>query len=235
VVVILVALLLLPLTERGDSPPRDRSSGPAGIEMVPLPGGSFTMGDAGDPAASPTRRVEIFPFEISRYEVTQGQWQRVMGENPSRFRDPQRPVERVSWLDVQRFLARLNGISGGGYRLPTEAEWEYAALGGGEPQPPPLSGSTTRAVGLTPANGWGLHGMVGNVWEWVADCWHDDYGGAPATGDPWQEGDCDARVVRGGAWDSPPELMSPRVRGGFAADLGDSNMGFRIARTLPTP
>jgi formylglycine-generating enzyme required for sulfatase activity len=133
-----------------------------------------------------------------------------MGNNPSRFRGPDLPVEEVSWNDAQEFLKKLNAVEKGArYRLPTEAEWEYAARAGQSGEPATLdavawysenSGSQTHAVGQKQANGWGLYDMLGNVWEWCAD-WNDSeyYGKSPSV-DPPGPASGTTRVLRGGAW-----------------------------------
>ena len=197
-----------------------------GIEFVWIPAGDFRMGSTSrhaDSEEKPVTRVRISRgFYLGKYEVTQGQWEGVMGSNPSRFKNcgGNCPVERVSWDDVQEFIRKLNGKSGGRrYRLPTEAEWEYAARGGttadtyaGDLTNPrgndPVlnriawyrenSGRRTHPVGRKAPNGWGLHDMLGNVWEWVGD-WYGDYPGGTVT-DPSGPGSGSYRVIRGGSW-----------------------------------
>jgi formylglycine-generating enzyme required for sulfatase activity len=142
---------------------------------------------------------------MGKYEVTQAQWATGMGINPSRFKGDDRPVENVSWDDIQEFLKRLNADnSGKPYRLPTEAEWEYAAPAG--PTTPYWWGKEigqgnancegcgsrwdnkeTAPVGSFKPNPFGLYDTAGNVWEWVQDCWHDGYQGAPADGSEWRD------------------------------------------------
>jgi formylglycine-generating enzyme required for sulfatase activity len=151
----------------------------------------------------PPHQVTVRPFRIGRYEVTQGQWQAVMGANPSSFKGDDRPVENVSWDDVQTFLKRLNAQTDGTpYRLPTEAEWEYAArarvttaywwgteIGSGKANcdgcGSQWDNQETAPVGSFKANPFGLYDTVGNVWEWVQDCYHDSYQGAPTDGSEW--------------------------------------------------
>ncbi len=228
------------------------------FQMVQVVGGTFTMGcKAGRDSdclnsEKPAHRVRVRRFEIGKYEVTQEQWEAVIGNNLSHFKGcPQCPVEKVSWEDVQAFLKRLNDATGRGYRLPSEAEWEYAARGGqqsrgyqyaGSDDPDLVawyddnSGEKTHPVGRKRANELGLHDMNGNVIEWVQDCWHDDYEDAPNDGRAWETqggGDCYRRVLRGGSWDNyGPRKLRAANRGW--ADVGSRYLtfGFRIARTL---
>ena len=221
-----------------------------GMEFVAIPSGRFMMGrdeqryPKGQADELPAREVEISAFSMSRFEVTQAQWQDIMGENPSRFRDPRRPVENVSWYEVQSFIARLNDQFEGGYRLPSEAEWEYAARAGaeeqyhfgddaeklsqyawfGEPQ------GHTYPVGEKAPNAWGLHDMHGNVWEWVMDCWTSNHQGAPVDGSVHPGGECGQRVLRGGAWNNDAERLRVSARGAYAAHFADFTNGFRLVR-----
>ena len=225
-------------------------------QMVRVEGGSFTMGCQSGrddrivclDDEKPPHPVQVRSFEIGKYEVTQEFWEAVMGDNPSHFTGCARcPVEEVSWDDVQIFFRKLNELSGARYRLPSEAEWEYAARGGRQSQGYQYAGSDdadavgwhednsegrTHPVGQKRANELGLYDMGGNVWEWVQDCWNDNYRGAPADGRAWERGDyCSPRVLRGGSWHSQPWAMraSNRSDVGFASL---DNTGFRIARTL---
>ncbi len=223
--------------------------------MVLIPAGAFQMGcSPGDGDCSedekPPHRVKVKAFRMGQYEVTQAQWRAVMGVNPSRFQGDDRPVETVSWDDIQTFLQRLNaGHAGPPYRLPSEAEWEYAARAG--IQTPYWWGKDlgadhancygcggrwdkqeTAPVGSFPANPFGLHDTAGNVWEWVADCWHETYRGAPADGSAWLNNCPESRrVLRGGSWDYYPRLV--RVSTRFRYDIGyRSDSGLRLAQDL---
>ena len=157
------------------------------------------------------------------------------------------PVEQVSWNDVQVFLRKLNKLTGKRYRLPTEAEWEYAARGGRHSRGYRYAGGNdagtvgwyrdnsgyrARPVGRKRANELGLHDMSGNVREWVQDCWNDSYRGAPADGRAWERGDCGWRVVRGGSWKSVPRYLRSADRVWDVAGNRFDDLGFRIARTL---
>ena len=221
-------------------------------QMVRVEGGSFTMGCTPEQHTcaadeEPTHQVEVPSFEISAYEITQELWEAVMGENPSTFANcAQCPVETVSWDDIQTFLGRLNA-AGGRYRLPSEAEWEYAARGGQRRQGHPYAGSSdwaevawyyensgnrTHPVGQRQPNELGLYDLSGNVREWVQDCWHASYDGAPADGTPWHQGDCAHRVIRGGSWSGKPSYVRTANRFWYATYFRNNNLGFRLARTV---
>ncbi len=221
-------------------------------QMVRVEGGSFTMGCTPEQEhcaddERPTHRVQIGRFEIGKYEVTQELWEAVMGENPSAFADcPQCPVETVSWDDIQAFLTKLNA-GGGSYRLPSEAEWEYAARGGQQSKGFQYAGSNdwaavawyyentgnrTHRVGQKQANELGLFDMSGNVREWVQDCWHASYDGAPSNGQAWEEGDCVRRAIRGGSWYGKPSYVRSANRFWYAPYFRNNNLGFRVARTV---
>jgi formylglycine-generating enzyme required for sulfatase activity len=185
-----------------------------GIEFVYIPSGSFVMGsDKGAIDERPARRVTIRKgFYMGRYEITQAQWRVVMGENPSNFKGEDLPVEQVSWTDAQSFIRKLNERGDPFiYRLPTESEWEYAChaqMTGESMGALDLlawyfnnSAGKTHPVGEKQANAWGLYDMLGNVWEWCEDVYHETYRGAPADGSAWLAGgDQKYRVMRGGSW-----------------------------------
>lgn len=220
-------------------------------QMVLVEGGSFTMGCTPDQEVcsadeKPVRLVRIESFEISRYEITQELWESVMGENPSAFGDcGQCPVETVSWDDVQLFLQKLNAGKRK-YRLPGEAEWEYAARGGPQSKGYQYAGSHSFAdvawyyinsgnrtwpVGRKQANEIGLFDMSGNVREWVQDCWHENYIGAPGDGRAWEEGNCQRRSIRGGSWYGKESYVRSANRFWYTTNFRNNNLGFRIART----
>jgi formylglycine-generating enzyme required for sulfatase activity len=204
-------------------------------------------------------RVTIgYDLAVGKFEVTQGQWKAVMGSNPSHFKDcgDNCPVENVSWNDAQDYLKKLNARAGQRYRLLSEAEWEYAARAGtttpfhtGEtitPQQANFDGNSTYngsakgtyrqktvAAGSFAPNGFGLHDMHGNVWEWVQDLYHENYTGAPVDGSAWESGgDASRRVLRGGSWYSFPRYWRSAVRSRSTPDSRDGIAGFRIARTF---
>lgn len=221
-------------------------------QMVRVPGGIFTMGctpeqEECDDSERPAHQVEVSSFELSKYEVTQEVWVAIMSENPSYFQNcPQCPVEQVSWDDMQEFLWKLNA-GDGRYRLPSEAEWEYAARGGQRSREYQYAGSDrpnvvawyqgnsvkrTHPVMQKQANKLGLYDVSGNVYEWVQDCWNESYAGAPSDGWAGERGDCRRRGLRGGSWLYGPESLRSANRDLDAADERNYNIGFRIARSL---
>ena len=226
------------------------------MEFVGIPPGEFLMGSTSRHARGneqPVTRVRISRgFYLGKTEVTQAEWQAVMGNNPSEFSGCGRcPVEKVSWEDVQVFMGRLNARSGGErYRLPTEAEWEYAARAGtttdtyaGDLTNPrgndPVlngiawyignSGDRTHPVGQKAPNGFGLHDMLGNVWEWVGD-WYGDYPGGTVT-DPAGPGSGSRRVIHGGSWCYFARCCRSAFRNRILPGSRKFNLGFRLLRT----
>ena len=219
------------------------------MEFVRVSTGRFLMGspesEAGRGADEAQREVRITQeFWIGKYEVTQGEWETVMGENPSYFKEcgSRCPVERVSWHDVQEFIRKLNdseSAKGYAYRLPSEAEWEYAARAGaagtryGELGELAWyygnSGGRTHPVGQKRANGWGLHDMLGNVIEWTAD-WYGEHPSGAVT-DPQGPGAGSKRVSRGGGWGGSARGVRSAGRSNFAPGHRSSLIGFRLVRT----
>ena len=223
--------------------------------MVRVEGGTFTMGctpEQGvcEPDEHPAHPVEVASFELAKHEVTQALWQTVMGDAPSAFANcPRCPVETVSWDDVQDFLAKLNA-AGANYRLPSEAEWEFAARGGVHSLNRPYAGSDnwaevawyyensnnrTHPVGRKRPNELGLFDMSGNVREWVQDCRQDNYEGAPATGEAREQGDCGRRSIRGGSWYGKPNYVRTANRFWYTTYFRNNNLGFRLARSASSP
>jgi formylglycine-generating enzyme required for sulfatase activity len=220
------------------------------MEFVLIPAGEFQMGTSdGDKDEQPVHTVRISkPFYLGKYEVTQAQWQAVMGNNPSGFTgDPARPVEKVSWEDVQEFIRRLNTTeSGVTYRLPTEAEWEYAARAGtttaysfgndkGQLGQYAWCGDTgggeTHPVGKLKPNAWGLYDMHGNVWEWGQD-WYGPYTAGAAV-DPAGPSSGSNRVLRGGSWYNGAGSCRSAYRIGASPGNRSGNLGFRLLRMVP--
>ena len=194
----------------------------------------------------PTHRVTLKSFALGKTEVTQGQWKAIMGNNPSNFTScgDNCPVEQISWNDAQAFIQKLNAKTGKQYRLPSEAEWEYACRAGGRQAycgsddldsvawHDGNSGNRTHPVAEKQANSFGLYDMSGNVWEWVGDSYHADYKGAPTDGSAWQ-GDDANRVLRGGSWIVSPRVGHEAGRNWYEPGSSYYNLGFRLARMLP--
>ncbi|MGH9845227.1 MAG: formylglycine-generating enzyme family protein [Blastocatellia bacterium] len=215
------------------------------IELVKLPGGEFTMGsNDGDNDEKPPHRVKLSPFAIGKYEVTQRQWKAVMGDNPSNFKGDDLPVERVSWEMVQTFLQRLNGR----YRLPTEAEWEYAARAGSQGRYSfgddenelrnyawfsDNSNSQTHPVGKLKPNGFGLFDMHGNVREWCSDLYDANYYKQSAGTDPQGPSTGTDRVYRGGGWSNVAVACRSADRSRDAPGGRYDDLGFRLVRVGP--
>ena len=220
-------------------------------EMVVIPAGSFVMGSDSNAEEKPPHKVMIQSFLMGRTKVTQKLWLQVMDSNPSRFRDCglNCPVENVNWNQVEDFIRKLRQQTGHTYRLPSEAEWEYAAKAGtatewsfGNDESRlgnyvwyrDNSGGRTQEVGQKLPNTFGLFDMHGNVWEWIQDCWHKSYVGAPTDGGAWVTNCADKRrVVRGGSWDSTPPILRPTFRGSSWPGSQDSFGGFRLAQDPP--
>ena len=216
-----------------------------GMEFVWVPAGEFRMGSTSSEAYNneqPVTQVRISRgFWMGKYEVTQAEWQGVMGTNPSRFSGcGQCPVEQVSWDDAQEFIGRLKGRAGGNrYRLPTEAEWEYAARAGttgdryGDVDAIAWcydnSGDRTHPVGQKAPNAWGLHDMLGNVFEWVADR-YGDYPGGSVT-DPRGAVSGSYRVNRGGSWILNARISRSSLRFSDEPGARGGYLGFRLLRT----
>ena len=229
------------------------------VGMVYIPGGTFRMGDlsvsgVGGSDELPVHSVTVPSFWMGKHEVTFSQWDACVADGgcsrrpgDSGFGRGNRPVIDVSWDDAQAFIAWLNARTDGGYRLPTESEWEYAARAGSEGLytwgdeigvnrancdgcGSQWDGDETAPVGSFPANAWGLHDMHGNVWEWVEDCWNGSYEGAPGDGSAWLSGSCSQRVIRGGSWlDGPGTLRSSDRDWGIRSNRLNF-LGFRLAR-----
>jgi formylglycine-generating enzyme required for sulfatase activity len=210
--------------------------------FVRIEAGKFMMGsDSGDSDEKPIHEVRISkPFYLGKHEVTQGQWQAIMGTNPSFFKgDPNLPVESV-YDGVQEFIRRLNAKEGGTqYRLPTEAEWEYAARAGTTTERQlrefvwysTNSGDKTHPVGQKKPNAWGLYDMHGNVWELVQD-WYGPYT-AGAVVDPTGPSSGTLRVIRGGSWysDAGDCRSASRICDGCVPGSRAGGVGFRLLRT----
>jgi eukaryotic-like serine/threonine-protein kinase len=224
------------------------------LQMVYVPAGSFTMGSPvgeGGDSERPQRVVMVPGFYMGRYPVTQAQYLAVMGKNPSHWQNAKLPVESVSWNDAQDFCERLSDRAHKKYRLPSEAEWEYACRANtntpfsyGETISTDLANfdgnktygngskgqyrQKTTPVASFPPNGFGLHDMHGNVWEWCEDTWHDNYTNAPLDGSSWISINEDRRLLRGGAWCNNPSYCRSAPRGRLPAVGRFSIIGFRV-------
>lgn len=217
-------------------------------EMVVIPAGSFDMGsNDGNSDERPVHRVNIGKaFALSKTEVTQVLWKFIMDDNPSRFKDCgiTCPVENVSWNEVQKFIKVLNAKTGIQYRLPTEAEWEYACRAGGTHTycgsdnldeigwHEGNSDSKTHPACQKQANAFGLCDMSGNVWEWVEDSYYFNYNGAPVDGTAWW-GFRGMRVLRGGSWSDKAKRSRASSRLMNEQLFRNRFDGLRLARTLP--
>ena len=215
--------------------------------MISVPAGSFEMGNAnGASAEKPVHTVRIKGFRLGQTEVTQKQWKLVMGSTPSYFKDCDNcPVDSVSWNDVQDFFKNLNEQTGLRFRLPTEAEWEYACRSAGKVEKycggddagklawyGDNGAEKTHPVAQKQANGLGLYDMSGNVWEWTQDCWYDSYDGAPTQGQAWERAACKQSVMRGGSWIGLESSLSSTGRFGSSIATGNRNFGFRVAQDI---
>jgi formylglycine-generating enzyme required for sulfatase activity len=239
------------------------------LEMVAIPEGSFVMGSPKDEpersnSESPQHTVMLKSFFLGKYPVTQAQWKAVaalpqvnreLDPDPSEFKGENRPVERVSWYEAVEFCDRLSQKTGRQYRLPSEAEWEYACRAGTttpfhfcETITPELAnyngnytygagvkgverGETTQVGSFGVANAFGLYDMHGNVWEWCADPWHENYKGAPTDGSAWldeNDNDNQVYVLRGGSWYAYPGYCRSACRLNYDADVWGISFGFRV-------
>jgi len=257
-------LLLIPLTVlagfvpgfelRGKNQPTTSAGSGAnftdpttGMEFVAVKRGCFQMGsNSGANDEKPVHEVCVDDFYIGKYEVTQDQYQKITGSNPSNFKGNNRPVEQVSWNDTQDYLSKLNSRSGKHYRLPTEAEWEYAARSGGKDETYAggndvdavawyrgnsggfLSSRQTHPVGKKQPNGLGLYDMSGNVWEWTGDWYADDYYAKSPRNNPQGPSKGANRVNRGGSWGNGATYVRPANRIRFRPGNRNYYLGFRL-------
>ena len=213
-----------------------------GMKLVYVPEGCFMMGsnEIGDDE-KPVHKVCVDAFRMGKYEVTQGQWRKVLRTNPAHFqKGDSYPMEQVSWWDVQKFIAELNSKTGRKYRLPTEAEWEYACRANGSGKycggdtadalawSWENSDKSTHPAGKKQSNGFGLHDMSGNVWEWCSDWYATDYYSTSPPDNPTGPSSGSYRVIRGGGWDYIPGFVRSAFRYGSTPDYSSSILGFRL-------
>jgi formylglycine-generating enzyme required for sulfatase activity len=224
--------------------------------VVRIPGGSFTMGQAkGDSSTAPQHTVTVRAFAIGQYPVTVGEWKACVAGGGCSFTprmvnaDDRTPVHNVSWDDAQQYILWVSRLTGEKYRLPTEAEWEYAArahtstrywwgdnigtmlancsnCGGSQDARTPLP------VGSFKPNPFGLHDIHGGVAQWVADCWFPNYQGAPADASARDQKNCQKRVLRGGSFRTDRETITASARGNYDSSVRYIAHGFRVARDL---
>jgi formylglycine-generating enzyme required for sulfatase activity len=243
-----------------------------GLDMMSIPGGTFLMGSPDDEPErmereSPQHEVTVSPFFLGRYAITQAQWRTVasypqidreLNPDPARFKGNNRPVEQVDWDEVTEFCQRLSAKTGKTYRLPSEAEWEYACRAGTttpfhfgdlpsvalmnydgnytyNDSPKGEYRGQTVEVGSFPSNNFGLCDMHGNVWEWCEDDWHNSYEGAPTDGSAWLEENRTEtkRLLRGGFWNDFPRYCRSAYRSYDSRDLRNFNLGFRVLCVSP--
>ena len=248
---------------------------PSGVAMVRLPGGWFTMGSgAEDQVDEPPHRIWVSPFDIDRFEVTQAEYEKAIGTNPAKWKDPANPVEQIRWAQAAGYCnarskregltpaydpkSRARDVAADGYRLPTEAEWEYACRAG-TTAAYPFGDDPSRLrryawfkgnkrlgpqpVGTREPNPWGLYDTCGNVWEWCHDFYAEDYYARSPERDPVGPPSGKNRVLRGGCWNSRPNLCRAAYRNHedpgytdvcFGADV-HGFVGFRCVRRPPSP
>ena len=220
------------------------------FDMIAVEGGTFTMGATAEQASDaysdekPTHQVTLSSYYIGKTEVTQELWQAVMGSNPSGFSGANLPVEKVSWEDCQIFIAILNELTGKYFRLPTEAEWEYAARGGSKSQGykysgsntvddvawyPSNSSSKTHPVATKAPNELGIYDMIGNVLEWCSDWYSSSYYSSSSQYNPTGPASGSRRVYRGGSWGSSARLCRVSYRDYNGPSYRFYNLGLRLA------
>jgi formylglycine-generating enzyme required for sulfatase activity/class 3 adenylate cyclase len=221
-------------------------------EMVTLPGGKFAMGSNDDSSEKPIHQVEVKSFAIGKYPITVREWNECVAAtacaNKATGKDDA-PVTNVSWSDTQQFTEWLSRVTSKKYRLPSEAEWEYAARGGKQTRyswgDQFLSGMANcngcsesyeaalpMKVGSFKPNPFGLYDMGGGVDQWVSDCWHKGYQGAPVDGSPWLDADCTSHVIRSGSWKNDPSYVRPASRDHYDTNVRYPTHGFRVAHSL---
>jgi formylglycine-generating enzyme required for sulfatase activity len=233
------------------------------LEMIAIPGGTFWMGSPANEAErgdneSPQHQVTVPSFFMGKYPLTQAQYQAIMGKNPAYFKGNNRPVENVSWDDAVRFCQKLSQRTGKNYRLPSEAEWEYACRAGTKTPfsfgdnittdlvnydgtypyksaPKGKYREQTTDVGTFPPNAFGLYDMHGNVWEWCEDDWHENYIDAPTDGSAWNsQSGSNTKLLRGGSWNSLARRCRSAFRYGDSRDFRGNYYGFRVVSSFRT-
>jgi len=221
-------------------------------EMMSIPGGTFAMGSDDDPSEKPIHRVTIKPFAISKFPITVREWNACVAAKSCTYVPTGKddgPVANLSWADAQQFVEWLSKVTQKPFRLPSEAEWEYAARGGTRSKfwwgdqlqadmanckgcNEPYESSQPLKVGSFKPNPLGLYDMGGNIHQWVADCWHKNYQGAPSDGSAWVDNDCLSHVIRSGSWKNDPSYVRPSSRDHYDTSVRYPTHGLRIAHSL---
>jgi len=210
------------------------------------------MGSDDDPSEKPTHRVTIKPFAISKFPVTVREWNACVAAKSCSYvatGKEDAAVANLSWTDAQQFVEWLSKVTQKPFRLPSEAEWEYAARGGTRTKfwwgdqlqadmanckgcNQPYDTSQPLKVGSFKPNSFGLYDMGGNIDQWVADCWHKNYQGAPTDGSAWVDNDCLSHIIRSGSWKNDPSYVRPSSRDHYDTSVRYPTHGFRIAHSL---
>ena len=221
-------------------------------EMVSIPGGTFAMGSDSDPSEKPIHRVSIKPFAISKFPITVREWNACIALKGCSYAPTgadDAPVRNLSWTDAQQFVEWLSRVMQKPFRLPSEAEWEYAARGGTGTKfwwgdqfqsgmancrgcNEPYDAKQPLTVGSLKPNPFGLYDMGGGVDQWVADCWHKNYQGSPSDGSPWLDNECLSHVIRSGSWKNDPSYVRPSSRDHYDTAVQYPTHGFRVAHSL---
>jgi formylglycine-generating enzyme required for sulfatase activity len=224
-------------------------------EMISVRGGEFKMGSDDDPSERPIHVVTIKPFSIGKFPVSVGEWKQCvaakacadLGSGNVGPSDDKMPMANLSWRDTKQYVAWLSDATKHNYRLPTEAEWEYAARGGTQTRfwwgnefvenmadcngcEKAYDQYRPTTIGSFKPNPFGIYDMSSLVNEWVEDCWHKNYAGAPSDGAAWETGDCGQRVLRGGAWRNNSNYARPSNRDRYDATVRYFTHGFRVAQ-----
>ena len=217
--------------------------------MNGLRGGTFMMGSNDDATEKPVHEVTIKPFAISRYPISVREWNQCAAAKACTFTasgPDDAPVTNISWTDARQFVSWLADVTGKPYRLPSEAEWEYAARGGTQTRywwgnelqrgmasckncTDGAAAEQPVKVGSFKPNPFGLYDMGGSVDQWVEDCWHRSYHGAPSDASPWVEGDCASHVIRSGSWKNDAHYVRPANRDNYDTSVRYPTHGFRVA------
>jgi formylglycine-generating enzyme required for sulfatase activity len=234
------------------SPPAAPIAAQLAPDMVSIPGGTFAMGSDTDLSEKPIHRVSIKPFAISKFPITVREWNACVAAKGCTYTptgEDDAPVTNLSWTDTQQFVEWLSRVMQKPFRLPSEAEWEYAARGGAGTKfwwgdqfqagmanckgcNEPYDAKQPLKVGSFKPNPFGLYDMGGGVNQWVADCWHKNYQGSPSDGSPWVDNECLSHVIRSGSWKNDPSYVRPSSRDHYDTAVRYPTHGFRVAHSL---